>query len=128
MTNQEPETDTHTMPYSGDTFDEFRTRITRHAYAAQERYGTLVDRAIANQRSGSQPPLTDGEHREMRLAHHACFYGWSVVSLIGFIREHHGEDAAHRAADLVDDIGTNGDAPYTDDLPYPPVQDEAVAR
>lgn len=120
-------TDTFTTSYSGDTYDEFRTRITRHAYTAQERYGTLIDRAIANQRAGSKSPLTDDEHREMQLAHHACFYGWSVVSLLGFIAEHFGVEKAHEAADLVDDIGTNGGAPYAEDLPYPPVQDEAVA-
>lgn len=120
-------TDTHTTPYSGDTFDEFRTRITRHAYAAQQRYGTLIDKAIENHRDTDGKPLTDDEHREMRFTHHACFYGWSVVSLIGFIRNSWGDEAAQQAADLVDDIGTNGDAPFTDDLPYPPIQDEGVA-
>lgn len=118
----------HEMPYTGGTYDEFRTRITRHAYTAQQRYGELTDRMIANHRTGAGEPLTDDEHRELRLAHHACFYGWSVVSLIGFVREHYGEEAAYRTADLVDDIGTNGDAPYTDDLPYPPAEVEEASR
>jgi hypothetical protein len=121
-------TDAHEMPYTGGTYDEFRNRITRHAYAAQERFGALTDRMVANGRTGQRPSLTEAEDREYLLAHHASFYGWSVVSLLGFIREHYGEEAAYRAADMVDDIGTNGDAPYTDDLPYPPLQDEAATR
>jgi hypothetical protein len=117
----------HEMPHTGGTYDEFRTRITRHAYAAQQRFGELTDRVLDATR-GMQQELSDDEAREHRLAHHACFYGWSVVSLLGFIRDHYGDEAAYRAADLVDDIGTNGDAPYTEDLPYPPVSAEAAPR
>jgi hypothetical protein len=116
----------HEMPYTGGTYDDFRTRITRHAYAAQERFGELTDKMVANQRAGVDPPLLSAEHSEFRTAHHAAHYGWSVVSLLGFIREHYGDEAAFRAADMVDDMGANGDAPYTDDLPYPPVAVEAT--
>jgi hypothetical protein len=109
------------LPEADMAYDEFRAMITRHAYQAQERYGELVNQAIDNRRAGKQEPLTAAEDREMRTSHHAAMYGWSTVSLLGFIRDRLDDDAAFEAALMLDDMGANGDAPFTDDLPYPPV-------
>jgi hypothetical protein len=110
------DTDDREMPYTGGTLDEFRARIHRHASTAEQRFNTLTDQMMTSHGQGTRPPLTEDEAAEHLLAHHACLYGWSTLSLIGFIRKHYGEDAAFRAASMVDDMGTNGDAPYTEDL------------
>lgn len=101
------------MPFTGGTLAEFRQRIGKHALTAHGRFSELADRLPAT--------LTPAEMREMLLAHHAAFYGYSVLSLLGFIRERSGEYVANEAAAMVDDIGANGDPPFCDDITSEPV-------
>lgn len=119
VAGQQPPAMDKQLPYSGITLDQFRERITRHAYTAQQRFVELTDSIIARRHTGG-PGVSEGEAREHLLAHHATLYGWATVSLIGLIRDRLGDDAAFEAAAMVDDMGENGDAPFTDDLPYPP--------
>lgn len=118
MPNDHTNIEDRQLSYSGGTEKQMRERITYHAYTAQQRFGELADLMARRDQ-----PLTDDEFREQLMAHHACLYGWATVSLLGFIRDRLDDEEAFSAACMVDDIGTNGGAPYTGDLPYPPVMD-----
>lgn len=105
------------LPHDTGTVNDFRSMIARHALTAEIRFGEfsrlMLDRAL---------PLSVAEAREQLIAGYACQYGWATVSLIGFIAEHLGEDAAWQAAAMVEEMAVNGGAPYTEDVPYPPVR------
>jgi len=111
------------LPEHNMTLDEFRALITRHAYRAQRRFGSYIDLM-----AGKPGALSKREHAEFLTAHHATLYGWATVSLLGFIRDRLGDDAAFEAAAMVDDMGANGGAPFTGDLPYPPAEAEVSTR
>lgn len=102
------------LPYSGETFAALRRSIAQIAYRGQQRYGDLTDLMVAAPDRGAS--LKAGEHL---VAHGCSFYGWALLSVLSMLGQEFPA-LAHRAALLVDDIGCNGGAPYTDDLPYPP--------
>ena len=101
------------LPYSGETFESLRRSIAQLAYRGQQQYAEVTDKMMAD---GDRGAWTAGEHL---VAHGCSFYGWALLSLLSMLGQEFPA-LAHRAALIVDDIGCNGGAPYTDDLPYPP--------
>jgi hypothetical protein len=94
------------LPYEGVDFDEYRRRILRNAKRAEDRFGELTLRRN----------LSDAEINENRIAHYGSYYAYSVVTLLGYIREHFGEDEAFQAACVIDEMGADGDVLYADDI------------
>ncbi len=106
------------LPYYEGTADDLRRMIGRQAWAAQKTFGNVIDQAY---KDGKTVVLEDAEAH--LAAHRAAAYTWTTVSLLGFIKAKLGDDAMHEAAAMVDDMLTNGDAPYAEDITDP----EAVA-
>lgn len=96
------------MPFTGGTLPEFRQRIGKHARAGEKRFGELANLLPHD--------MTTIEFAEMRTAHHAALYAYSTLALLGFIENNLGEKAMREAAAMIDDIGTNGDPPFCDDI------------
>lgn len=108
------------LPYSKGTVRDLRARILAHGFAGEKRFNDLL--------TESDKPFTPEQARDHRIAHYACLYGYATASLLGFIADKFGEDAAFEAAAMVDDMGANGGAPYCDDFPYPPQIAEQTVR
>jgi hypothetical protein len=104
------------LPYTGGTVHDLRARILRHGFVGEKRFNDML--------TGTAGPFTPEHAAESRIAHYACLYGYATASLLGFIADRFGEAAAFKAAAMVDNMGTNGGAPYCGDFPYPPA-DEA---
>ncbi|MFJ8687371.1 hypothetical protein [Micromonospora wenchangensis] len=100
------------LPYSTGTIRDFRARILAQGFAGEKRFNELLN--------SSDTPLDSEQARDLKLAHYACLYGYATASLLGFIADKFGDDAAAEAAAMVDDMGANGGAPYCEDFPYPP--------
>jgi hypothetical protein len=114
----------------GDTVRGFRIMIARHASQAQDEFGRLLD--AATQAAGRPPVIADPHPTDpatdpVRLAHWATLYGWSVASLIHWIEERYGAEAAYDAAALVQDMAVNGGADYCDDI-MAEVRPETIER
>ncbi|WP_341720002.1 hypothetical protein QQG74_09955 [Micromonospora sp. FIMYZ51] len=112
MSETDLTTDDRSLPYSPGTVRNLRERILIHGYAGEQRFNELM--------TSPETPLTSEQARDSRLAHYACLYGYATASLLGFIADKFGDEAAHEAAVMVDDMGMNGGAPYCDEFPYPP--------
>jgi hypothetical protein len=94
------------LPYGG-TVKSFREDVARLAARGEAVFGETVLKA---------PPWTD-EHKELNLLSHGCsLYGWATASLLRWIGERFGDEAAFEAAALVQDMAMNGGAKYADDL------------
>jgi hypothetical protein len=104
------------LPYSGETFESLRRSIAQLAYRGQQSHDRLINASVSNDQG---EPLPGDKAGELLVAHGCSFYGWALLSLLSMLGQEFPA-LAHRAALLVDDIGCNGGAPYTDDLPYPP--------
>lgn len=106
-------TDDRRLPYSKGSVTDMRAHILRDAYEAEQRFGALTDRLMHHD-------MTDAEQVEHRIACFAMMYGYTTASLLGFIRDKFGPEAEHQAACMVDEMGTNGGAPYNEGFAYPP--------
>lgn len=115
MPGTDQNTEAPTLPYSTGTLRDFRARILAHGFVGEEHFNQLITASL-----DSDKPLDHEQCRDLKLAHYACLYGYATASLIGFIADKFGDDAAMEAAAMVDDMGANGGAPYCDDFPYPP--------
>lgn len=104
------------LPYSGETFESLRRSIAQLAYRGQQAHDRLINDSVSNDQG---EPLPADKSGELLIAHGCSFYGWALLSVLSMLGQEFPA-LARRAALLVDDIGCNGGAPYTDDLPYPP--------
>lgn len=102
MTDIAPALNDRELPH-GDTYSRLRERILRHAAADETHFNRLI--------AGMATPRA----AESIVAHHASLYGYATASLLGFIANRFGPDAAFKAAAMVEDMGVNGGAPYCDD-------------
>lgn len=109
------------LPYTGQTFEEMRRAIAQHAYRGQKRFGELTDDMMRSDDKAAWPHAN-----EHMVAHGCSFYGWALLSILSMLGQEFPA-LARRAAVIVDDIGANGGAPYTDDIPYPPTGDAGEA-
>ena len=106
MTTPDPTTPEEQLPYGG-TVRDLRVQIVRQAVRAEKVFEATTLAA---------PPWS-GEHRQLNLmAHGASLYSWATASLLGFIAERFGDQAAVEAAAMVQDMGMNGGAEWCDDL------------
>jgi len=103
----EPNTATTDLPY-GDTPDTLRLDIVRRAKRAQDIYTGLTV---------TDDTLTTQQKILRSAAMHASGYGWSIAALLGWLKKEHGEAAMWSAAAIVQDMLTNGDSGWCDDLP-----------
>lgn len=112
MGDQEPIAMDTELPYEG-TADDFRLSVAKRAYAAQKRYGDLIN---------ATHELTVPERKARMDALNASGFGWSLVAVIGWLRDKHGEEMAWNAAAMAQDVMTNGGNSFCEDIPYPPTE------
>lgn len=102
------------LPYSGDTVQTLRQQIQSRAYEAQQRFLELTDEVVDRDKT-----VPWEKAAEFRIAMSAMVYGFMLLSVLSMLIEKHPEFAVPILT-LVDDMGTNGETPYTSDLPWPP--------
>lgn len=107
-----PETTTSEteLPY-GSTVEAFRTE---RAEAAQ-RVSDIRHERFKHIFEGDGVSFTLAEMHEYELLIEAAANAWSVVAILAWIRKHHGDESAYKAAAVAQDIGING-APWDDSL------------
>lgn len=112
-----PEPREGTFVDRSDEYSVVRHRAARVADHSEGIFNELTD-AIAL--AGSSPAGAADRQRAHLLAHRAALYAWSTAALLRLILERLGVAAAGEAANVIEELGRNGDGPYLDDLPYPP--------
>lgn len=99
------------LPYTGDTFQQLREMMARYAALGQRRFAEFGTRTAA----GGPRQLTDRECEDEKIAHGCTFFGWALLSVLSRMAKD-TPAVAVSYAEMVDDIGANGGAPYAEDL------------
>lgn len=98
------------LPYGGTTRD-LRLQIMAEAGRAESAFrASLVPVG----------PWSDAEADQNELTAAAMSSAWAVVSLLGWIADKEGDEAAFKAAAMVQDMRINGGAHFIGDLLAPP--------
>ena len=93
------------LPYGG-TVRDVRLQIARLATKGEEVFAQMA----------GPGPFTAEQNTLTLMAHGCSLYGWALASLLRWVGETYGPEAATEAAALVQDMGENGGADWCDDL------------
>jgi len=93
-------------------YAEVRYRAARAAVDAEGLFAAVGETMM--QAGAAVDPFVATQHL---FAHRAAVYAWATAGLLRFVRDHIGEAEADVAAELVDQLGQNGEAGYVEDLP-----------
>lgn len=94
------------LPYGG-TVRELRVQIVRQAVHAEK---------VFEETFLAKPSWSDDDRQLNLMSLGACLYGWTTASLLRFIEERLGAEAATEAGALVQDMGMNGGTEWCDDI------------